>query len=206
MATSTTSRASCACARASRSALYASGAILAVLASNPIFNVLDPRFVARHRLVLEEPVAVAPGLTVLPFAVPGKVALYLEDGQPAVGAETEDTIGLELHDPGGARVCFVPGCARVTPALAARLAGADLLLFDGTLWTDDEMIRSRTGVKTGLRMGHISVSGPDGSLAALREVSARAPDLSAHQQHQPDPARGFARARRGRGRRLGGRL
>ena len=68
-------------------------------------------------------------------------------------------------------MCFVPGCARVTPALAARLGGADLLLFDGTLWSDDEMIRSRTGVKTGLRMGHISVSGPDGSLAALREVA-----------------------------------
>jgi pyrroloquinoline quinone biosynthesis protein B len=152
-------------------ALYASGAILAVLAKNPIFNVLDPRFVQRHRLVLEEPAEVAPELTVLPFAVPGKVALYLEDGEPAVGALTEDTIGLELREPGGARVCFVPGCARVTPALAARLAGADLLFFDGTLWTDDEMIRSRTGVKTGLRMGHISVSGPHGSLAALRETA-----------------------------------
>ena len=67
-------------------------------------------------------------------------------------------------------MCFVPGCARVTPALAARLDGADLLFFDGTLWTDDEMIRSRTGVKTGLRMGHLSVAGADGSLAALREL------------------------------------
>lgn len=150
--------------------LYASGAILEVLASNPIFNVLNPSFVTRQRMLLDEPVTVLPGLTVHPFAVPGKVALYLEDGQPAIGAETEDTIGLELRDDGGARVCFVPGCARVTPALAARLDGADLLFFDGTLWTDDEMIRSRTGVKTGQRMGHMSVSGPDGSLAALREL------------------------------------
>ena len=65
----------------------------------------------------------------------------------------------------------MPGCAAVTPALAARLDGADVLFFDGTLWTDDEMIRSRTGAKTGRRMGHISVSGPDGSLAALRELA-----------------------------------
>jgi pyrroloquinoline quinone biosynthesis protein B len=42
-----------------------------------------------------------------------------------------------------------------------------LVLFDGTLWTDDEMIQSGTGTKTGARMGHICVSGPDGSLAAL---------------------------------------
>ncbi len=59
---------------------------------------------------------------------------------------------------------------RAGHAGAGRAAGqgADLLFFDGTLWTDDEMIRSRHGHKTGARMGHISVSGPDGSLAALR--------------------------------------
>ena len=151
-------------------ALYASGAILKVLGENPIFNVLNPTYVSRHRLHLERATAVLPGLSVVPFAVPGKVALYLEDERLSIGAETEDTIGLELRGQDGLRVCFVPGCARVTPALAARLEGADLLFFDGTLWSDDEMIQSRTGAKTGARMGHVSVSGPDGSLAALRAV------------------------------------
>ena len=150
--------------------LHASGAIHGVLAGNPIFNVLSPDHVSRHRLSLEQAATVLPGLTVTAFAVPGKVALYLESAEPAIGAETEDTIGLELEDEGGRRVCFVPGCARVTDALAARLQGADLLLFDGTLWTDDEMIRTGTGVKTGQRMGHISVAGPDGSLAGLAGV------------------------------------
>jgi pyrroloquinoline quinone biosynthesis protein B len=42
-------------------------------------------------------------------------------------------------------------------------------LFDGTLWTDDEMIQSATGIKTGTRMGHMSVSGPEGSIAALAD-------------------------------------
>ena len=151
--------------------LFASGAILEVLAQNPIFNVLNPSYVTRHPLTLEQAVEVLPGLSVMPFAVPGKVALYLEDETPEVGAESEATIGLELHDRRGARVCFVPGCARVTPALAARLDGADLVFFDGTLWTDDEMILSRTGVKTGARMGHISISGRDGSLAALEGLA-----------------------------------
>jgi pyrroloquinoline quinone biosynthesis protein B len=150
--------------------LFASGAILETLARNPIFNVLNPTYVRRQQLALKEPAQILPGLTVTPFAVPGKVALYLEEETPAIGAETEDTIGLELHGEGGARACFVPGCARVTPALAERLRGAELLLFDGTLWTDDEMIRSGTGTKTGRRMGHISVAGPEGSLTALRPV------------------------------------
>jgi pyrroloquinoline quinone biosynthesis protein B len=147
--------------------LYATGAILDVLAMNPIFDALDAAYAARRRMMLGEPVEVA-GLAITPFAVPGKVALYLERGEPAIG-EGEDTVGLEVRA-GARRFFFVPGCARVTPALAARLEGAPLLFFDGTLWTDDEMLRSRTGSKTGTRMGHISVFGPEGSLAAFASL------------------------------------
>jgi pyrroloquinoline quinone biosynthesis protein B len=145
--------------------LYATSAILDVLAANPIFDALGPTYVSRHRMVLDEPVEVA-GLSVLPFAVPGKVALYLERGEPAIGGESEDTIGLEVRA-GDARFYFLSACARMTDALRARLEGAPLVFFDGTLWTDDEMVRSGTGTKTGARMGHISVSGPHGSLAAF---------------------------------------
>ena len=67
----------------------------------------------------------------------------------------------------------MPGAAAVPPALKARLSRADAILFDGTLFTDDEMIRSGTGVKTGRRMGHMPVGGPDGSIAALDGISAR---------------------------------
>jgi pyrroloquinoline quinone biosynthesis protein B len=145
--------------------LYATAGILDVLAANPIFDALNPACVERHPMRLDEPVEMA-GLAITPFAVPGKVALYLERGEPVIGGEGEDTVGLEVHA-GAARFFFVPGCARVTQGLAARLEGAPLLFFDGTLWTDDEMVQSGTGAKTGARMGHISVSGPDGSLAAL---------------------------------------
>ena len=67
----------------------------------------------------------------------------------------------------GRRVFYVPGCARVTDELLARLKGADLLLFDGTVWADDDMARSGTGAKTGARMGHLAMSGPEGSIARL---------------------------------------
>jgi pyrroloquinoline quinone biosynthesis protein B len=61
----------------------------------------------------------------------------------------------------------------MTDDLASRLCGAGLVLFDGTLWTDDEMIRAGTGTKTGRRMGHMSVHGPDGTLAAFRDLDVR---------------------------------
>jgi pyrroloquinoline quinone biosynthesis protein B len=156
-----------------RFVLYATGAILSVLERNPIFDVLDREFVRRHALVLDRALEVDDGLSIVPFAVPGKVPLYLEDDALEIGAETEDVIGLELRAGHGANAFFVPGCARLSPALAERLSGAALVLFDGTLWTDDEMIQSGTGVKTGARMGHMSISGPDGTLAAFAGLGVR---------------------------------
>jgi pyrroloquinoline quinone biosynthesis protein B len=84
----------------------------------------------------------------------------------ATDLEGEQTVGVELVA-GAARAFYVPGCARLTQALADRLRGAALVLFDGTLWEDDEMIRLGLGEKTGRRMGHMSMSGPEGSIAAL---------------------------------------
>jgi pyrroloquinoline quinone biosynthesis protein B len=145
--------------------LFATREILAILAANPIFAALDPELVARRPVTLEAPFALAPGLEARLFAVPGKVPLYLEDADVATDLEGEQTVGVELR--GGSRAFYVPGCARVTPALAERLRGAPLLLFDGTLWSDDEMLRLGLGEKTGRRMGHMPISGPDGSMAAL---------------------------------------
>src|SRR5690606_9948757 len=153
--------------------LYATGAILAVLERNPIFDVLNPEFVRRRRMMLEEPVELGDGLALVPFAVPGKVPLYLEGDALEIGAETEDVIGLELRHGLFEGAFFIPACARLTPALAERLQGAALVLFDGTLWRDDEMIQSGTGVKTGARMGHMSLSGPNGTLAAFAPLGVR---------------------------------
>ena len=58
----------------------------------------------------------------------------------------------------------------MTDALADRLRGAELVFFDGTLWVDDEMVRDGVGVKTGKRMGHMSVSGEEGTMAASSDL------------------------------------
>lgn len=146
--------------------LFASGETHRVLAANSVFGVLDAGLVARREIALHVPFQPAPGLTVTAFAVPGKVALFLEKTH---GYETRlggQTLGLRISD--GRRTAFyTPGCAALPPELIARLEGADLLLFDGTVWADDDMLRSGTGAKTGGRMGHMPISGPDGSMAAL---------------------------------------
>ncbi|MFP6757300.1 MAG: pyrroloquinoline quinone biosynthesis protein PqqB [Alphaproteobacteria bacterium] len=159
--------------------LYGSSKVLDVLAANTVFNVLNPKFVTRDTLRLDEPLAlICPdgsesGVTVVPFAVPGKVALWLEKADAPVETEAvgEDTIALEIRDADGkTRAFYVPGCATFPDWLADRLRGAPLVLFDGTLWIDDEMIRSDVGIKTGKRMGHMSVSGPRGAVAAFADL------------------------------------
>ena len=154
------------CGRSRRSTLFATGEILALLAANRVFDALDPGLVRRRPVALGERFELLPGLTAELFAVPGKVPLYLEAETVVTDLEGEQTVGVALESR-GARAFYVPGCAAVTPALAARLAGAPLVFFDGTLWHDDEMIRAGLGAKTGRRMGHIAMSGPDGSITAF---------------------------------------
>jgi pyrroloquinoline quinone biosynthesis protein B len=154
--------------------LFASRRVLGALQDNRIFDVLDPACV--KRLPLAPGAMVAPTgieLRIESFAVPGKVALYLEQltSGDNFGTRDGDTIGLRITDPSsGAAAFYIPGCATVNAALAARLRGARLVLFDGTLYTDDEMITLGLSAKSGRRMGHMAMSGADGSLAAFRDL------------------------------------
>lgn len=161
--------------------IYGSSRVLATLAANSIFNVLDSAVVARRELPLGREIAIEgagrdTGLRVEAFAVPGKIALYLEGGTDAdnYGSREGDAIGLKVSEPAtGQHFLFVPGCATVDADVAARLKGAPLVLFDGTLYTDDEMIRQGLMKKTGARMGHISISGPQGSIAAFAPLGVK---------------------------------
>ncbi|RAK51096.1 pyrroloquinoline quinone biosynthesis protein PqqB [Phenylobacterium deserti] len=149
--------------------LWATPRILGVLDANSIFEVLARDVVARRPLAVGEPVTLDSGLTVEFFPVPGKTPLYLEESDaPAI--ETSDvTVGAAISD-GRNTLFFIPGCAAMTPELAARLSGADLVFFDGTLWRDDEMVIAGLGAKTGQRMGHMSISGPNGAIAAFESI------------------------------------
>jgi pyrroloquinoline quinone biosynthesis protein B len=83
------------------------------------------------------------------------------------------TVGLLLRDDVTGGACaFVPGCGGLDRALLNRLAGADLLLFDGTFWTDDELIGLGIGDRTARQMDHLPVSGPGGSLEQLAALPA----------------------------------
>ena len=155
--------------------IYAHARVLAILKSNSIFNVLNEKNVRRRPIEVERtfepalPDGSPSGIDILPFAVAGKSAWYLEGkAHPAGEDGAGDTLGLRIRDKAtGKFFYFLAACAGVTDELKTRLAGAPLVFFDGTVWRDDELILAGLGNKTGQGMGHIAMSGDSGAIAAL---------------------------------------
>jgi pyrroloquinoline quinone biosynthesis protein B len=147
-------------------AIFGTYATLDAIGANRIFDVVDPAIAPRRAVALSEPFEPLPGIKLELFAVPGKVPLWLEEGDVDTEEVGEETVSIAV-EAAGKRLVYAPACARVTEDLHARIANADVLFFDGTLFADDEMIRNGLGDKTGKRMGHSPVSGPGGTLDAL---------------------------------------
>lgn len=158
--------------------VYASSRVLAVLGQNRIFDILQPQLVPRVELPMDAAVPLSGagvdlGLSVKAFSVPGKIALYLEDASaPNFGTAAGDTLGLEIIETKtGKSFFYIPGCSQIDAPLAARLKDAALVFFDGTLWSENEMIEQGLMRKTGSRMGHVNMSGADGSIEAFAPLN-----------------------------------
>ena len=152
--------------------LYGTPETLETLAANSIFTALRADVVPRKAVVPGTAFDLPGGIEGELFIVPGKVPLYLEGDNLDLEAETEANVGIELRA-NGARLVFIPGAAKLTPAIVGRLRDADVVFFDGTLFDDDEMIVANTGWKTGRRMGHMPVGGANGTLKALSGLARR---------------------------------
>ncbi|MFL5402540.1 MAG: pyrroloquinoline quinone biosynthesis protein PqqB [Gemmatimonadales bacterium] len=105
------------------------------------------------------------GISVQPFRVPA--------GPPRFAPEAEvgHTAGLMLSDEtSGGSCAFVPGCGDLDPSLLERLGESDLLLFDGTFWSDNELRVLGISDRSARDMDHLPVSGAGGSLLQLARL------------------------------------
>jgi pyrroloquinoline quinone biosynthesis protein B len=150
--------------------VFAPRPILDLLAANQIFDVLDPALVRRVEIVPLEPVPCGGGVTLTLLPMPGKVPLYRED-RAASQPEAGPTFAALLQA-NGRSIIVAPACAEITDEVRERLR-ADVVFFDGTLFTDGEMIAAGMGEKTGRRMGHVPISGPGGTLDRLGDLPVR---------------------------------
>jgi pyrroloquinoline quinone biosynthesis protein B len=154
--------------------LYATAAVRAILERDSRILPVTQAFaeVRVTELPLDERVCLryrdgtSSGLSVQPFAVPA--------GPPRFATESGagHTVGLILSDEATGGICaFVPGCGDLDQRLLERLGATDLLLFDGTFWTDDELVTLGISDRSARDMDHLPVSGATGSLTRLSALS-----------------------------------
>lgn len=109
------------------------------------------------------------GLVLTPYAVRGKPPLHAKELAPSAG----DNIGLHLRDERtGGVLAYVSGVAGPSAELEQCVADADVVFFDGTFWTRDELVALGVTTRYAEDMAHWPLSGPHGSLAFLRTLRA----------------------------------
>jgi pyrroloquinoline quinone biosynthesis protein B len=111
------------------------------------------------------------GISCTVFPLGSRYPAYVSRERAAGLKPQEALLGAMLTSSSGGRFAYMPAVPAVDDSLLGRLEDADLLLFDGTFWSDDELIRVQGSGSTARDMGHIPVSGAEGSLrklAALR--------------------------------------
>jgi len=105
-------------------------------------------------------------LTVESFPVGGDAPRYLDGSDVELGAT-----GFVFRDSaGGGVVTYVPGLARLDDGVLTRLGTSDLALVDGTFWHDDELARLGISPRSARDMGHVPLSGPEGTLEELARL------------------------------------
>src|SRR5262245_40652192 len=110
-------------------------------------------------------------LVVTPIPVPGKVPLYVED---EVKPQIEDNIALLVRETtDGPCLGYAPCVGASSPEVERIMDIADCLLFDGTFWSDDELVALGIGRKTARDMAHWPLAGANGSLSMLAECPSR---------------------------------
>jgi pyrroloquinoline quinone biosynthesis protein B len=112
----------------------------------------------------------ASGLLCEAIEVGGKVPRFAKaQAMPGPGV----VVGFRIVDQQtGGRLVFLPDVSRLNEALLAQVCECDILLFDGTFWSETEMSERGVGAGTASSMGHLPISGPGGSLELLAAVNA----------------------------------
>jgi len=82
------------------------------------------------------------------------------------------SVGYRIVDEkSGGRLLFLPDVAVLDEQTIGALSDCDVLLFDGTFWSENEMQKLGVGSLSAKRMGHVPIGGREGSLKQLAPLS-----------------------------------
>jgi pyrroloquinoline quinone biosynthesis protein B len=146
---------------------------------NPLYRTLE-RFPGQitwkalavgERLALPAKDGTPSGLSVEPVPVPGKLPIHLDDGRKP---DPSDNVGLVFRDEASEKtLAYLPAVARLSPEIEAAVDRADCVFFDGTFWSEDELVAPGLGDKRAADMAHWPLGGQTGSLGYLSKKSGK---------------------------------
>lgn len=153
--------------------IYATDSVLTVLESNAFFSMLR-RVPGQHRTqVLRHGHSVTPipKITITPLELPGSFPTHVPEPMRASLNKREMTLGLIFESASGKRAAYLPALPSLTQNLLKEIGRCDVLLVDGTLWSNDELQQLHPGTPSAREMGHMPVGGAEGSLEQLRHLT-----------------------------------
>jgi pyrroloquinoline quinone biosynthesis protein B len=153
--------------------LFATAAVRRMLLEdNSLFRVLD-RFAGQSawtEVVPSRTFSLEEGISVMPLSLPGAFPDYVPALRRTALTREEAVLALVLQSSCGKRMLYAPGLPRVEPEFLALAQDCELLLVDGTFWSDDELRRVRGSGPTAREIGHVPISGPGGTVEVFAGV------------------------------------
>jgi pyrroloquinoline quinone biosynthesis protein B len=153
--------------------IYATRPVISILRRNSFFQMLD-RLPGQSRWTTIDPGVsfhVGKKLICTPIALSGSLPAYVREEERVDLDLSAATIGIILEEVNGARVAYLPALSSVSPSLKELLRTCSAILVDGTFWSDDELQSIQPGTPLARSMGHLPISGQDGSLSTLRDLN-----------------------------------
>ncbi len=149
--------------------IYATPLVRQVLEANSFFRMLQriPNQLTWTPIIPGVPFHLPGGITCTPKSMLGSLPFYAKEMDfPRLAS-----LGL-VFESGGLRLAYTPSLPEITSELLALYDSSDIILVDGTFWSDAELSETHSGTPLARSIGHIPMSGDDGTIALLAKVRA----------------------------------
>jgi pyrroloquinoline quinone biosynthesis protein B len=152
--------------------LYATALVRRVLEANSLFRMLER--VPNQLSWVEIQAGVSfllgtSGIVCTPFAMAGELPFYARE--LGLSGSEQASLGLLLEGD-GMRVAYTPVVPAITDVLRAIYASCDTIFVDGTFWSDEELSETHAGTPKAQDIGHVPMSGKEGTIALLSDLPA----------------------------------
>lgn len=107
------------------------------------------------------------GISCTPIPLAGSLPFYAREFDTHLRGQASIGLLMEFDD---CRVAYTPSVPEITDDLRAVYRSCDTILVDGTFWSDAELSETHAGTPIARAIGHIPLSGDDGTIALLAEL------------------------------------